>query len=526
MAKQGDRANIGYLSQPHAQRQPEKSAIIEIEGDQVRELTYGALEERLDQVASMLWSLGLRPGERFVVCAGNRIEYIEIVIGAMRAGIVPVPINNRLASDTIEYIITDSGALAALVEPDSSLPAVRAVERAGIERRVAIMQARPGWLDYEDLMAAQPPAFAPPEVAGDDILMMPYTSGSTGRPKGVPLDHAGQAWNLAATEKQFCRVFEPDARALTANPLYHKNAFSGVVKPMLRLGGSQVIMRQFEPRAFIKTLAEYRCTYTISVPSIFALLLEHRELIADSDLSALRGLFVGSAPCPTQLLANVQQAFGVPIYQGYGLTEGGPISHGADMSGPQPPHGSCGTPVEGCETRLVDENGVENEILGELWMRSPGVTPGYHNLAEINAERLVDGWLRTGDLFERDEAGLFYFKGRTDDMFQCGGESVYPIEVESLLLRHSEVIDVCVVAIPHDIKGEVPVAMVAVPGGAAVDAETLKQFCLDEGPAYSHPRRVVLVDALPLTGAAKIDRKGIQQQMIEMASSGKGMGRE
>ena len=147
MAKQGDRANIGYLSQPHAQRQPEKSAIIEIEGDQVRELTYGALEERLDQVASMLWSLGLRPGERFVVCAGNRIEYIEIVIGAMRAGIVPVPINNRLASDTIEYIITDSGALAALVEPDSSLPAVRAVERAGIERRVAIMQARPGWLD-------------------------------------------------------------------------------------------------------------------------------------------------------------------------------------------------------------------------------------------------------------------------------------------------------------------------------------------------------------------------------------------
>jgi acyl-CoA synthetase (AMP-forming)/AMP-acid ligase II len=100
-------------------------------------------------------------------------------------------------------------------------------------------------------------------------------------------------------------------------------------------------------------------------------------------------------------------------------------------------------------------------------------------------------------------------------MFQCGGESVYPIEVESLLLRHPDVIDVCVVAVPHEIKGEVPVAMVAVPNGAGADAETLKQFCLDEGPAYSHPRRVVLVDALPLTGAAKIDRKGIQQQMIE-----------
>ncbi|MDP6833269.1 MAG: class I adenylate-forming enzyme family protein [Alphaproteobacteria bacterium] len=506
--------NIGYLSQPHALAQPDKAAIIEIDGGQVRELTYGALEDRLNRVAAMLWELGLRPGERFVVCAGNRIEYIEIIIGAMRAGVVPVPINNRLAADTIEYIITDSGARAALVEPESSMPAVRAVEQAGIERRAALVQAREGWLDFEDLMR-RAPAFEPVDVGGDDILMMPYTSGSTGRPKGVPLDHAGQAWNLAATEKQFCRVFEPNARALTANPLYHKNAFSGVVKPMLRLGGSQVIMRQFQPRAFIETLAEYRCSYTISVPSIFALLLEHRELIAKSDLSALRGLFVGSAPCPIQLLENVQEAFGVPIYQGYGLTEGGPISHGADMTGPQPPHGSCGTPVEGCETKLIDENGMENDHLGELWMRSPGVTPGYHNLAEVNAERLVDGWLRTGDLFEVDDAGLFYFKGRTDDMFQCGGESVYPIEVESLLLRHPDVIDVCVVAVPHEIKGEVPVAMVAVPNGAGADAETLKQFCLDEGPAYSHPRRVVLVDALPLTGAAKIDRKGIQQQMIE-----------
>ncbi len=514
MVEQVEKVNLGYLSRPQALREPGKTAIIEIDGDAVRQRTYGELEIRLDQVASMLGALGLAPGDRFVVCAGNSIEYIEIVIGAMRGGIVPVPVNNRLAGDTIAYIIADAAAKAALIEPDASMAAVEAVEQAGMERRVAVSQALDGWLDFEELLSAAP-AFDAPDVGGSDILMMPYTSGSTGRPKGVPLDHAGQAWNLAATEKQFCQIFEPGARALTANPLYHKNAFSGVVKPMLRLGASMVIMRQFEPRAFIETLAKYQCTYTISVPSIFALLLEHRDLIADSDLSALRGLFVGSAPCPIQLLENVQETFGVPIYQGYGLTEGGPISHGADMSGPQPPHGSCGTPVEGCETKLIGDDGRENRHLGELWMRSPGVTAGYHNLAEVNAERLVDGWLRTGDLFEVDVAGLFYFKGRTDDMFQCGGESVYPIEVESLLLRHPDVIDVCVVAVPHPIKGEVPVAMVSMPNGAVADAQALKQFCLDEGPAYSHPRRVVVVDALPLTGAAKIDRMGIQRQMIE-----------
>ena len=516
MTERDGHVNLGYLSQHQALRDPDKTAIIEVDGDAVRERTYGELEMRLDRVATMLTAMGLNHGDRFVVCAGNSIEYIEIVIGAMRAGIVPVPVNNRLAGDTIDYIIADSEAKAALVEPDVSMPAVEAVEQSSIERRVAVAQARTGWLGFEDLIA-QAPAFDPPGAGGDDILMMPYTSGSTGRPKGVPLDHAGQAWNLAATEKQFCNVFEPGARALTANPLYHKNAFSGVVKPMLHLGASMVIMRQFEPRAFINALAKYECTYTISVPSIFALLLEYGELIANSDLSALRGLFVGSAPCPIQLLENVQVTFGVPIYQGYGLTEGGPISHGADMSRPQPPHGSCGTPMEGCETKLIGDDGLENQHLGELWMRSPGVTAGYHNLPEVNAERLVDGWLRTGDLFEVDQAGLFYFKGRTDDMFQCGGESVYPIEVESLLLRHPDVIDVCVVAVPHPIKGEVPVAMVSVPEDAAADAEALKRFCLDEGPAYSHPRRVVLVDALPLTGASKIDSKGIQQQMMESA---------
>jgi acyl-CoA synthetase (AMP-forming)/AMP-acid ligase II len=473
------------------------------------------LQARLDRVASMLATLGLAPGERFLVCIGNRIESIEIVMGAMRAGVVAVPVNSRLAADTIAFIAADSDARAALVEPDASMAAVGAVEAAGIGLRVAVGQARAGWLDFEDLMA-QAPAFEPPDVGGEDILMMPYTSGSTGRPKGVPLSHAGQAWNLAACAKRFGTIFEPSARALTANPLYHKNAFSGVVKPMLRLAGSMVIMSRFEPRAFIANLAKYQCSYTISVPSVFAMLLEHRELIAASDLSALRGLFVGSAPCPTRLLENVQEVFGVPIYQGYGLTEGGPISHGADTSQAPPPHGSCGTPVEGCETRLIGEDGVENGHFGELWMRNPGVTPGYHKLPKVNAERLRDGWLRTGDLFERDAAGQYYFKGRTDDMFQCGGENVYPIEVESLLLGHAEVVEVCVVAMPHPIKGEVPAAMVAVAGGSALAAESLKQFCLDEGPAYSHPRRIVLVDALPLTGVGKIDRQAVQKHMTEI----------
>ncbi len=506
--------NLGYLGAAQARRQPDKVAIIELAGNHVRQRSYGELQDRMDRVAALLQGLGLAPGERFAVCVGNRLEYIEIVIGAMRAGVVPVPINNRLTADIIGFIITDSGARAAFVEPAVSEAALEAVAVAELDLCISVGQSAPGWQEFEALMAAAP-ALEPVAVGGDDILMQPYTSGSTGRPKGVPLTHAGQAWNLEACASQFDPVFSGQARALTANPLYHKNAFSGVVKPMLRLGASMVIMQSFEPRDFLRALAEWRCSYTITVPSIFALLLEHRDVIAGCDYAALKGLLVGSAPCPPRLLEAVEEAFGAPVYQGYGLTEAGPISHGVKLSGPRPPHSSCGTPVPGCETKLLDETGNEHPSFGELWMRSPGVTPGYHNLPEVNRERLKDGWLRTGDLFEIDAQGFFHFKGRTDDMFQCGGESVYPIEVENLLLRHPDVTNVCVVAVPHDIKGEVPVAMVVTAAGAQTDGQALKQFCLAEGPAYSHPREIAIVEALPLTGVAKVDRKAIRRQMME-----------
>ncbi len=293
--------NLGYLGAAEARRRPDKVAIIELAGEAVRRRSHGELQRRFDQVAALLQELGLKPGERFAVCVGNRLEYIEIVIGAMRSGVVPVPVNNRLGAETIAFIINDSGARAAFVEPSVSPAALAAVVEAGLELRISVGQAAEGWQDFEILMAAAP-AFTPLDVGGDDILMQPYTSGSTGRPKGVPLSHAGQAWNLEACASQFKPVFSGQARALTANPLYHKNAFSGVVKPMLRLGASMVIMQSFEPRAFLRALAEQRCSYTITVPSIFALLLEHRDVVESCDYGALKGLLVGSAPCLPWLL--------------------------------------------------------------------------------------------------------------------------------------------------------------------------------------------------------------------------------
>ena len=248
--------------------------------------------------------------------------------------------------------------------------------------------------------------------------------------------------------------------------------------------------------------------------ALAALADSRAERIKSLDFSALKGLKIGSAPTPKELMDAVEAAFGVPVGESYGLTEGGPVMIGAPRDGRRAPHGSCGVIWPEGECKLVGADGVESPNYGELWVRNPGVTPGYYKLPEVNRERLIDGWLRTGDLFSLDDQGFYYFRGRVDDMFNSGGENVYPLEVENILLKNTAVAECSVVPFPHAIKGEVPVAMVVrSKTGAATTEDELKKFCLANGPAYAHPRRIHFVDKLPLNGPGKIDRKLVTQQM-------------
>jgi acyl-CoA synthetase (AMP-forming)/AMP-acid ligase II len=276
-----------------------------------------------------------------------------------------------------------------------------------------------------------------------------------------------------------------------------------------------VLLPNFEPRRFLKALAEYRCTHASGVPAVFTLLLQEPDLIKTLDFSALKGLKIGSAPTPKELLDAVEAAFGAPVSESYGLTEGGPVMIGPPVDGRPTPRGSCGVAWLEGEVKLVDVEGRLSEIHGELWVRNPGVTPGYYRLPEVNGERLVDGWLKTGDVFDRDAHGFFYFRGRTDDMFNSGGENIYPLEVENVLLKHPAVAEVSVVPLPHRVKGEVPVAMVVRVKACDVSEEELKQFFIANAPAYAHPRRIEFVAKLPLNGPGKIDRKAVQSSLFE-----------
>jgi acyl-CoA synthetase (AMP-forming)/AMP-acid ligase II len=508
------RDNLGYWSHDAAKAHPGRVALIDLSVDPPREVRYAELEERLDRFAALIAAAGLAPGDRMAMAIGNRFEFVEVMYGAMRAGVVPVPLNTRLGADTIAFILENSGCRGAVVDPAASAHAVAACDAARLAARFAFAPAPAGWRDYESALAAAPARFDPPALAPGHLSFLPYTSGSTGKPKGVALTHAGQLWWIRALQRYW--PSDETARALAAVPLYHKNAMAGAIKPLLHVGGSVVILPGFEPRRFLETLSGYRCTAAGGVPAVFTLLLQQKDLIRSLDWSSLKSLKIGSAPTPKELMDAVEAAFGVPVSESYGLTEGGPVMIGQPRDGRRAPHGSCGVAWPEGEISLVGADGRDHPDYGELWVRNPGVTPGYWNLPQVNAERLVDGWLRTGDLFSLDGEGFYYFRGRVDDMFNSGGENVYPLEVENLMLRHPAVADVSVVPFPHAIKGEVPVAMVVRAAGADAGEDALRRFCLDHGPAYAHPRRVVFVELLPLNGAGKTDRRLVAARMREL----------
>ncbi|MET0679889.1 MAG: class I adenylate-forming enzyme family protein [Burkholderiales bacterium] len=506
--------NLGYFFAGSVARFPDKVAIIDLHGGRERLVTYAELDERADRVAGLVRGLGVRPGERVGMIVGNRVEFLEIFFGTMRSGAIPVAINTRLARDTLRFILEDAECHAVFVEPEVHADAIDVAQAAPVPHRVSLGTVPPGWLGYAPARDASPRLEVPPELAPDAQAFQPYTSGSTGVPKGAIMTHAGMLWYVAYNQRHWPTL--PEDRGLIALPLFHKNAMRGTVKPTLYGGASFVLMPRYDPRAYLEALAKYRCTYSRGVAAVFTMFLQQREVLAALDLSALKSLTIGSAVVTPELMDEVERALpNVKVSESYGLTEGGSPFR-APLDGWPVPRGSLGVQAPGFEIRLVDANGRDRADEGELWLKSPYNCLGYHKRPDVTREKLVDGWLRTGDVVRRDSDGFFYFKARVDDMFSCGGENIYPKEVEDLLFQHPAVANAVVAPVPHPVKGYVPAAMIVLKQGAAATPAEIRDYCLRRGPKYSHPRFVEIVgeDELPLNGAGKIDRNAVRDRLV------------
>ncbi len=488
--------NLGLLFAEHAHAA--RPAIIDLfDPEAPREIGYPELDAACNAAARGLMRAGLKPGDRIGILSLNRSEFVIAILGAMRAGVIPVPINVKLAADTVAYILSDAGA--ALLFTESSLhklcpPGLNVIDfGAEFERFI------------------DPGPFRAFEPAPDSVAIQPYTSGSTGRPKGVLLTHFGQNWSrriLAHTRGTSARDV-----ILVAAPLYHKNALNAV-KQGLTGGAALTLLPQFSVKRYIAAIGRYHCTIISGVPTMLSMTLARKDLLRSIDTTSVRTVMMGSAPSSPQLLRELKIHFpnAEPLVV-YGVTEGGPVPLGPHPDGKPRPTGSIGAPYAGTEAKLV---GGAHSDEGELAVRNPGILLAYHNLPEATTQQIRDGWYYTGDICRRDTEGFYYFVGRTDDMFVCGGENIFPIEVESLLERHPAVHQAYVMPFDHELKGQVPYAFVVLRQAATASEDELRQFALANGPAYQHPRRVFFLDQLPLAGTNKID----QQKLKDWVAAG------
>ncbi|HEX9685760.1 MAG TPA: class I adenylate-forming enzyme family protein [Burkholderiales bacterium] len=487
----GYSGNLGLLFSEHAQS--DRPAIIELrDPKQPRPMSFRELDAGCNAVARGLMRADLKPGDRIGILSLNRVEFVSTLLGAMRAGIVPVPVNVKLAPDAVAYILNDAGARMVFAERDA--------------KRLIAAGMRVVEFGREFEQFVDPGPFTAFEPAPDSVAIQPYTSGSTGRPKGVLLTHYGQNWSrriLAHTRG----TTEKDV-ILVAAPLYHKNALNAI-KQGLTAGATLPLLPQFDIERYIEAIGRYRCTVISGVPTMMAMMLTRKDLLAKIDTTSVRTVMMGSAPSSPQLIQELRTTFpnAEPLVV-YGVTEGGPVPLGPHPEGKPRRPGSLGVPYPGTEAKLVGGSSPDE---GELVLKNPGNLLGYHNLPEETAKRLRDGWYYTGDVCRRDADGFYFFVGRTDDMFVSGGENIYPGEIETLLQRHPAVHQALVMPFDHELKGQVPYAFVVPRVGANITEDELKQFVLANGPAYQHPRRVFFLKELPLAGTNKIDQARLRQ---------------
>lgn len=487
--------NLGSCIDPSAP--DDREALVNIDADgTVRRFTYGDVRHETALIASQLRET-TSPGDVVGLLAGTHVDHFFAFLAVMQAGCVACPINWKLPADTIAHIVQDAAVKMVIADED---------------RRHLAPSGTP-LFDLDDFLreGATDRVGDIYDPAVSDLACIMYTSGSTGKPKGVPISHKGYVWGLNCLSPH-ADAFRA-ARTLVAAPLYHMNAQCTLLMA-LSFGGSCVVLEKFNIDDFLSAIETHSVTDISGVPTMMALALKRLDEGLSVDLSTVAQISIGSAPMTESLFRRMRKRFpGAGIDNGYGTTEIGFIAFGAHPDPAQStPDLSIGYPHPAIEARLIGPDAPDRGI---LHIKTGMMTSGYLNRPDATKEKFVDGWFITGDVMRRDENGFYFFVERDDDMFVCGGVNLFPGEIEELLERHPGVAQAAVAPAPHEIKGEVPFAFIVAAAGHTLTEQEVKNFALENGPAYAHPRRVFLVDSLPLSGANKIDRNQLRKRARE-----------
>jgi long-chain acyl-CoA synthetase len=469
-------------------------------GDDI--IPYGRLDEDSARVAGLLHDHGVKPGDRVGIMLPNTPEFALVYYGVLRAGGVVLPMNPLLKAREVSYYLGDSGARLMF-----GWQAFAAETQAGAKQADAeAIVIAPG--GFGEVLASAQPADEVIDRDGDDTAVILYTSGTTGQPKGAELTHANLVRNAEITQTELLGL-TPDDVIFGGLPLFHAFGQTCTLNTAVASGACLTLLPRFNAEQALRILAEHRVTVFAGVPTMYSALL-HVPDRDKYDVSRLRLCFTGGAAMPAEVLRAFEAAFGCVVLEGYGLSETSPV---ASFNHPDRERkaGSIGTPIEGVEMRVVDENG--NEVprgeTGEIAIRGHNVMKGYWRRPEATAAAIRDGWFHTGDIGRVDEDGYFSIVDRKKDLIIRGGYNVYPREVEEVMHEHPAVAEVAVIGLPHPDLGEEVGAAVALKPGATASAEELRDHVKRQVAAYKYPRKVWIVDALPKNATGKIVKREI-----------------
>jgi acyl-CoA synthetase (AMP-forming)/AMP-acid ligase II len=480
-------------------------------------LEYAGAAERIARMAAAFARAGVAPGERIAILARNCLDYALFYLAASKAGVVPVPLNFRLAPPEWQFILENSGAKLILAQPayTEAIDALRGSLPA-LKQFVSLGDAGPGWqalerwLDVEAMSVRQSNERAWPE------LYQMYTSGTTGRPKGVIMSQDAMLALLMQCRAGY-RV-ERNGCILLVMPMYHVAGalWTGFAACC---GASLYMMAEFDAAETVRALDEERITFAMLVPAMIQACLTQVPDVATRRYADLQMMGYGAAPIAETTLRRALEVFRCEFVQAFGMTEAPNLTylihadHERALAGKPELLLSTGRAGPGSEVKIVDEQDHELPVgeIGEICGRGPQIMTGYWKLAAASAEALRGGWMHTGDAGCLDADGFLYIKDRVKDMILSGGENIYPREVEDALFSHPAVADVAAIGVPSERWGEEVKAIVVLRGGASASPEELMDWCKGRIAAYKRPRSVEFIDALPRNASGKVLKRELRE---------------
>jgi long-chain acyl-CoA synthetase len=500
--------NVAVMLRESARRAPAKTAVILGE----TKLSYARLDELSDRAAASLAAAGVQPGDRVGLQLPNIPQFVIAYFGILKAGGVVVPMNVLLKAPEIEFQLRDSGARTLITYGAFLDESAKAAEAAGLASLYVVAEAgAPATgIAFEALLAGDRPG---PQLAlrsPADPAVIIYTSGTTGTPKGAVLSHLSLYMNADIPGRLF--EFGADDTVVVALPLFHVFGLSSVMNTCVLLGGTMSLVPRFEPRAVLELMQRDRVSVFMGVPTMFIGLLQAADS-ADYDLASLRVAVSGGAPIPAEVIDSFERRFGVPILEGYGLSESSSAAT-FNISATERKVYSAGKPIWGTSVQIWDDNGqplsAGSGQVGEIVLRGANIMIGYHNQPEATAKAFAGGWFHTGDLGYLDEDGFLFIVDRIKDLIIRGGYNVYPREVEEVLYSHPAVAEAAVVGVPDPRLGEEVRAIVAVKPGQSVTEAELIAFVKERAAAYKYPRTIEFRDSLPKNATGKILKKELR----------------